>query len=82
MEFALDQTTMPMPVMQGGTLTLSYQPRPIFTEWGTLKPQSSLNLKDWTDVPAGQITAQPDGSVSVQLTTPGHTFLRLEATGP
>ena len=80
MEFALDQTTMPMPVMQGGTLTLSYRPRPIFTEWGTLKPQSSPNLKDWTDVPAGQITAQPDGSVSVQLTTPGHTFLRLHAT--
>ncbi len=80
MEFALDQPTMPQPVMQNGALTMSYQPNPVFLEWGTLKAQSSPNLVQWTDIPAEQTVTNPDGSVTVSASFAGRGFVRLQAT--
>ncbi|MBL9129946.1 MAG: hypothetical protein JNG86_02030 [Verrucomicrobiaceae bacterium] len=81
LEFALDAPVMPLPVMQNGALTMSWRMRDVFSEWGVLKAQSSADLGAWSDVPAAQIVMNPDGSRSVQLTTPGHRFLRLQAIG-
>lgn len=78
-EFALDQPVMPQPVMQNGALSLSYRPRTVFTEWGTLKVQSSTNLLDWTDVPENQITTNPDGTRTVNATVAEKAFLRFQA---
>jgi lysophospholipase L1-like esterase len=79
-EFALDQPAMPLPVMQNGALSLSYRPRTVFTEWGTLKVQSSTNLLDWTDVPENQITTNPDGTRTVNAAVAEKAFLRFRAT--
>ena len=79
-EFALDQPVMPQPVMQNGALSLSYRPRTVFTEWGTLKVQSSTNLLDWTDVPENQITTNPDGTRTVSTAAAEKAFLRFRAT--
>jgi lysophospholipase L1-like esterase len=81
LEFALDQPVLPLPVMENGTLTMTWRPRDVFAEWGLLKVQSGPDLGSWFDVPVDQTTANPDGSLTVRLTTPGHRFLRLHATG-
>jgi hypothetical protein len=78
-EFALDQPAMPLPVMQSGALSLTYRPRTTFTEWGTLKVQSSTNLLDWTDMPENQITTNPDGTRTVNAPGAGKAFLRFQA---
>jgi hypothetical protein len=78
-EFALDQPGMLQPVMQNGALSLSYRPRTVFTEWGTLKVQSSTNLLDWTDVPENQITMNPDGTRTVSTSVAEKAFLRFQA---
>lgn len=80
MEFALNQSAMPMPVVQNGALMLSYTPNPVFTEWGTLKAQSSPNLVNWTDIPAEQTVTNPDGSVTVSASFTGRGFVRLQAS--
>lgn len=80
MEFALDQSSMPAPMVSNGALTLSYMPNPVFLEWGTLKAQSSSNLIDWTDIPAEQTVTNPDGSVTVSASFTGRGFLRLQAS--
>lgn len=80
LEFALGQAAMPMPVMQGGVLKLSYTPNAVFTEWGTLKAQSSPNLVDWTDIPAEQTVMNPDGSITVSATFTARGFVRLRAS--
>ena len=79
-EFALDQPAMPLPVVQNGALSLTYRPRTVFTEWGTLKVQSSTNLLDWTDVPENQITTNPDGTMTVNAAVAEKAFLRFQAT--
>jgi hypothetical protein len=78
-EFALDQPSMPLPVVQNGALSLTYRPRTVFTEWGTLKVQSSTNLLDWTDVPENQITTNPDGTMTVNAAVAAKAFLRFQA---
>lgn len=80
MEFALNQPTMPQPVMQNGALTMSYKPNPVFLEWGTLKAQSSPNLVNWTDIPANQTVTNADGSVTVSAAFTGKGFVRLQAS--
>lgn len=81
LEFALGPAALPLPVMQNGALTMTWHAREVFSEWGVLKAQSSADLGAWSDVPAGQITTNPDGSRTVHLTTLDHRFLRLQAIG-
>lgn len=80
MEFALNQSAMPQPVMQNGALTLSYMPNPVFLEWGMLKAQSSPNLVDWTDIPAEHTVMNPDGTITVSAAFTGRGFVRLQAS--
>ncbi|MGV3664412.1 MAG: SGNH/GDSL hydrolase family protein [Prosthecobacter sp.] len=79
MEFALNQSAMPLPVVQNGALTLTCLPNPVFLEWGTLKAQSSPNLMNWTDIPASQTVTNADGSVTVSAAFTGRGFMRLQA---
>lgn len=81
LEFALEGLTdvsgMPRPVMQNGALTMTYRPRAVFTEWGTIQPQSSVDLIQWTDIPAAQTMTNPDGTITVNAALVGKGFLRL-----
>lgn len=81
-EFALDQPAMPQPLYQAGALTLTYRPRVVFTEWGTIQAQSSTNLVDWTDISPAQTTTNADGTITVNTLMNGKGFLRLRATQP
>ena len=78
-DFALDEPSMPQPVMQEGVLSLSYRPNVVFTEWGTLKAQFSPDLIRWYDVPDEKIATSPDGTVTVSTDLEGRAFLRLQA---
>ena len=88
LEFALegfsatqgDAVNLPLPMFQNGALTLTWLPRPLFTEWGVLKARSSPDLASWSDVPAGQITQNPDGSLTATVPFSTHGFLRLQAS--
>jgi lysophospholipase L1-like esterase len=80
-EFALDQPAMPQPVFQAGSLTLTYRPRTVFTEWGTIQAQSSPDLTHWTDIPPAQTTTNPDGTITVNAGLVGKGFVRLKVTG-
>lgn len=77
-EFALDQPSMPQPVFQAGALTMTYRPRAVFTEWGTIQAQSSPDLTHWTDIPAAQTTTNPDGTITVDAGLVGRGFVRLK----
>lgn len=81
LEFALegltDVSSMPRPVVQNGALTMTYRPRAVFTEWGTIQPQSSADLIQWTDIPAAQTMTNPDGTITVNAALVGKGFLRL-----
>ncbi|MDZ4401569.1 GDSL-type esterase/lipase family protein [Prosthecobacter sp.] len=87
LEFALegfaadhaDTANLPQPVMQSGALTLTYRPRVVFTEWGSLKAQSSPDLATWTDVPAAQTMTNPDGTITVNAAFINRGFVRLKA---
>lgn len=89
-EFALENVTgassMPKPVMQNGALTLTFQPRMVFTEWGRILAQSSTDLVNWTDIPAAQTTNNGDGTITVNANLSGKGFVRLKCspvnTGP
>ncbi len=87
LEFALegfnpsqaDTFSLPQPVMQNGVLTLTYRPRAVFTEWGSLKAQSSPDLATWTDVPTAQTVTNPDGTITVNAAFINRGFVRLKA---
>ncbi|MCF7786221.1 MAG: SGNH/GDSL hydrolase family protein [Prosthecobacter sp.] len=83
-EFALEGTinasSMPKPVMQGNALTLTYRPRAVFTEWGSILAQSSADLLNWNDIGAAQTTTNPDGTITVSVNTVGRGFVRLKVT--
>jgi lysophospholipase L1-like esterase len=89
-EFALQNVTsaasLPKPVMQNGALTLTYLPREVFTEWGSIQAQSSTDLVNWTDITAAQTTTNADGTVTVNANLTGKGFVRLNCspvnTGP
>ena len=82
LEFALegltDVSSLPRPVVQNGALTMTYRPRAVFTEWGTIQPQSSADLIQWTDIPAAQTMTNPDGTITVNAALVGKGFLRLK----
>jgi lysophospholipase L1-like esterase len=77
-EFALDQPALPQPVFQAGGLTMTYRPRAVFTEWGTIRAQSSPDLIHWTDIAPAQTIANPDGTITVNAGLVGKGFLRLK----
>lgn len=81
LEFALegltDVSSLPRPVVQNGALTMTYRPRAVFTEWGTIQPQSSADLIQWTDIPAAQTMTNPDGTITVNAALVGKGFVRL-----
>ena len=79
-EFALDQVAMPLPVMQGGALTMTYRPRVVFTEWGSIQAQSSTDLINWTDIGTAQTTTDPDGTITVSVNLTGKGFVRLRCS--
>ncbi len=87
LEFALegfsatapDNAGLPRPVMQNGALTLTWLPRPVFTEWGSLRPEFSPDLFQWNDVPAAQVVTNPDGTVTASVNLSGKGFVRLKA---
>lgn len=87
-EFALDGfglghsdgAALPLPVIRNGALTLTWLPRPIFTEWGTVGVQSSTDLVHWDDLPAVQLTQNPDGTTTASAAFNGLGFLRLRVT--
>ncbi len=79
-EFALDQVAMPLPVMQGGALTMTYRPRVVFTEWGSIQAQSSTDLINWTDIGTAQTTTNPDGAITVSVNLTGKGFVRLRCS--
>ena len=84
-EFALegvtDASSMPIPVMlQGNALTLTYRPRAVFTEWGSIQAQSSPDLINWTDIGPTQTMTNPDGTVTVSVNLAGKGFVRLKVT--
>lgn len=83
-EFALENVTdassMPKPVMQGNALTLTYLPRVVFTEWGSIQAQSSPDLLNWNDIGTAQTTTNPDGTITVSVNTVGKGFVRLKVT--
>ena len=73
-------SAMPKPVMQGGALTLTYLPRDVFTEWGSIQAQSSTDLINWTNISASQTTTNSDGTVTVSVNLAGKGFVRLNVT--
>lgn len=84
-EFALegvtDASSMPKPVMlQGNALTLTYRPRAVFTEWGSIQAQSSADLLHWNDIGTAQTTTNPDGTITVSVNLAGRGFVRLKVT--
>ncbi len=85
-EFALegvtDASSMPQPVMQGNALTLTYRPRAVFTEWGSIQAQSSPDLINWTDIGPTQTMTNPDGTVTISVNLAGKGFVRLKCSPP
>ncbi|WP_397381077.1 SGNH/GDSL hydrolase family protein [Prosthecobacter sp.] len=86
-EFALegvtDASSMPIPVMlQGNALTLTYRPRAVFTEWGSIQAQSSPDLINWTDIGPTQTMTNPDGTVTISVNLAGKGFVRLKCSPP
>ncbi|WP_395740478.1 SGNH/GDSL hydrolase family protein [Prosthecobacter sp.] len=79
-EFALDQPAMPQPQFQSGALTMTYRPRTVFTEWGTIQPQSSPDLINWTNIPPAQTTTNYDGTITVTPGLVSKGFIRLKVT--
>ncbi|MFZ2278765.1 MAG: SGNH/GDSL hydrolase family protein [Prosthecobacter sp.] len=84
LEFALegltDVSSLPRPVVQNGALTMTYRPRAVFTEWGTIQAQSSADLLNWNDIGTAQTTTNPDGTITVSVNTVGKGFVRLKVT--
>jgi lysophospholipase L1-like esterase len=83
-EFALegitDASSMPKTVMQGNALTLTYRPRAVFAEWGSIQAQSSTDLINWTDIGTTQTTTNADGTVTISVNLVGKGFVRLRCS--
>ncbi len=60
--------------------TLTWRPRFESTVYASLTCQQSPNLTDWTEVPAAQLTSNPDATVTARVAAAGPLFLRLKAT--
>jgi hypothetical protein len=67
----------PVPVLK-----MTWTPRYSSNVYAALVCQQSVALNTWTDVPAAQITANADGSVTARVPRPasGPLFLRLKVT--
>ena len=67
---------------QTPTLVMTWIPRYASNVFAAITCQQSSALNLWTDVPAGQISANPDGSVTARVPRPasGPLFLRLKVT--
>jgi lysophospholipase L1-like esterase len=65
----------------GPFVAMDYTPRYAECAYCELTPEQSLDLHQWSPVPASAITTNPDGSVSARVAiTPGsQVFLRLSA---
>ncbi len=63
-------------------LTLKWTPRFASNVYASLVCQSSADLSTWTDVPAGQVTANADSSMTARVPQPaaGPLFLRVKVT--
>lgn len=79
-------TTLPVSGVEGSgatqALTLTWMPRFPANAYASIACQQSSALATWTDVPAAQITANANGSVTARVphSGPGRLFLRLKVT--
>jgi hypothetical protein len=69
-------------MLQGNALTLTYRPRAVFTEWGSIQAQSSPDLINWTDIGPTQTMTNPDGTVTISVNLAGKGFVRLKCSPP
>ena len=81
---ASDASLLPGAAHSAGSLTMTYTPRAVACAYCQIVPQESDDLVSWTDVAAGAITDNGNGSFTVSAGpgTGGRKFLRLEVRGP
>lgn len=70
------------PQTAGSNATLTWMPRFDSNIYAAISCEQSTTLSGWTDVPAGQIMVNPDGTVTATVPQPvsGPLFLRLKVT--
>jgi lysophospholipase L1-like esterase len=62
----------------GGQFTFTWMPRFRQNAYAAIICEKSGNLNGWTEVPAAQITENPDGSMTATVPATGQNFLRLK----
>jgi len=83
--WALHQPVAPVPGLQtapGPAVTLTWDPAWESNIYASILCQQSANLTGWSEVPASQITQNPDGTVTARVAAAGSApgFLRLRIT--